>query len=41
LLTAGTRSGIITNYESVLGTGAVCKDRDKQLTFIIRVAKEF
>jgi len=41
LLTVVVRSGYVTNYKSVLGAGAVCKNRDKQLTFIIRVAKEF
>jgi len=31
-------SGFNSHYEFVLGAGAVCKNRDKQLTFIVRVS---
>jgi hypothetical protein len=32
-----SESGLRDNYEFVSVAGAVCKNRDKQLTFIVRV----
>jgi hypothetical protein len=34
---AVARSGFITSYQAVLVAGTKCKNRDKQLTFIVRV----
>jgi hypothetical protein len=38
---AVARSGFITSYKFVLGAGAVCKNRDKQLTLSVLWARPY